>query len=187
MVRRVSRLATQTDPTVLRKAVTLLEQHNKTLAEKLAEAQRELATLRGESPEALQARLAAVEAHLAKLNKMVFGTSSEQRTTGGANGDGKSKDPQNKPKRGHGPTKQTALPEADVKHSIGDASDASCTSCGGELEEWVGEFEESSDVHVIPCRFLVRHHKRKKYGLVQILSVEFTRVGALVTGHSCAA
>src|SRR5512144_924675 len=42
-------------------------------------------------------------------------------------------------------------------------ADKACTSCGGALEEWDGQFEESEEVDVIERRYVVKRHKRKKY------------------------
>ena len=124
IVARVSRLAQEKDPEILRKAVVLLEKHNRVLTQKIAEvlreleqARAELAALKGESVDK-QLRLIALEQQLAKLTKQVFGPSSEQRPSeqepadAAPEGEDKSgeQDEKKKKKRGHGPTEQPQLP-----------------------------------------------------------------------------
>lgn len=176
MVACVSRLAHEKDPEILRKAVVLLEEHNRVLTKKLAEllrelekARAELATLKGESTDK-QLHLAALEQQLAKLTKQLFGTSSEKRTLdeapadAAAEGETPSKDEKKKkkPQRGHGPTAQPTLPRVEVDHAL-DAADTTCPTCGGELEEMEGQYEEHDEIDVVPLRFVFKHHRRKKY------------------------
>jgi hypothetical protein len=79
IVARMSRLAEEKDPEILRKAVALLESHNLLLSKKLAEVLRELARTRAELAAATgnatkgQLRLEALEQQLAKLTKQLFG------------------------------------------------------------------------------------------------------------------
>jgi hypothetical protein len=70
------RLDTEKDPKILRQAVTLLEQHNETLAKRVARLERELAEAKGATPEEMQRRLALLEAQLAQMTKKIFGASS---------------------------------------------------------------------------------------------------------------
>jgi transposase len=171
----VSRLAEEKDPEILRKAVVLLENHNRELSKKIAavlrqlqQARAELAALKGESG-GKQLRLEALEQQLAKLTKQVFGPSSEQRP--GSEGpagaapesdDGKSDDEDKKKRRGHGPTEQPKLPRIDVDHEL-DEADKTCPACGGALEEMAGQYEEHDEIDVVPMRFVIKHHRRKKY------------------------
>jgi transposase len=178
----MSRLAEEKDPEILHKAVVLLEQHNRALTKKLAEVLRELekaraeiATLQGGSADK-QLRLEALEQQLAKLTKEVFGQSSEKgsiepaaadesaegaATTDDASKD-KDKDKDKKKRPGHGPTKQATLPRVDVDHALDDV-DRICPTCGGALEEMAGQYEEHDEIDVIPLRFVIKHHRRKKY------------------------
>jgi transposase len=181
IVARVSRFAQEKDPEILRQAVILLEKHNHALTAKIAEVLRELqrtraelAALKGESVDK-QLRLEALEKSLAKLTKLAFGPSSEQRSpeqegtrpegeeesTGGDGGAGES-EPKKKNKRGHGPTPQPQLPRIEVDHAL-DEADKKCPSCGGALEEMVGQYEEHDEIDVVPMRFVIKHHRRKKY------------------------
>src|SRR5690349_6997581 len=109
----MSRFAQEKDPEVLRKAIELLQNHNRALGTKITELLQELAEAKGDSG-FQQLRIAALEKHLAKLTKQVFGSSSEQRAAGTPAEDEKSKAGEKKPRRGHGPTKQPQLPSIDV-------------------------------------------------------------------------
>jgi transposase len=164
-VARVSRLDHEKDPEVLHKAIELLQNHNRALTEKIKELLAELAKAKGDSTYQQQ-RLAALELQLAKLTKQVFGPSSEQRTTdvepSGASTDGDNGDGKKKKHPGHGPTKQSKLPVVVVEHGLEDA-DKVCPNCGGVLHEMVDQYEEHDEIDVIPLRFVVKHHKRKKY------------------------
>jgi transposase len=177
-VARVLRLAQEKDPEILRKAVVLLESHNRALTKKIAEvvrelqaARAELAALKGQSSEK-QLRLEALEQQLAKLTKQIFGASSEKRVpdeepTGAAPEEEEpSKDDDDekkkKKKRGHGPTKQPELPSVDVEHEL-DEPDTMCPQCGGDLNEMEGQYEEHEEIDVIPLRFIRKRHRRKKY------------------------
>ncbi|MBK8411136.1 MAG: IS66 family transposase [Sandaracinaceae bacterium] len=73
--------------------------------------------------------------------------------------------PRKRPKNtqtGHGPSEQPALPHVDVEVDL-DEADRVCTSCGGQLDEWVGQFEESELVDVVEVQYRVVKVKRKKY------------------------
>jgi transposase len=171
----VSRLAQEKDPVVLHKAIVLLQNHNRALTEKLAELLKELAKAKGDSGYQ-QLRLATLEKQIAKLTKQVFGPSSEKRAgdeePAGATteGDDKDKDKSkddgqgeaNKKKRGHGPKDQPKLPRVEVEHALEDA-DKTCPTCGGGLEEMEGQYEEHDEIDVVPMRFVIKHHRRKKY------------------------
>lgn len=174
IVARVSRLAEEKDPEILRKAVVLLENHNRALSKKIAEvlrelqrARAELAALKGESVDK-QLRLEALEQQLASLTKQVFGPSSEKRPSddepeGAApERDGESDENEKKKRPGHGPTKQPTLPRIEVDHKLEEA-DKTCPSCGGALEEMKGQYEEHDEIDVVPLRFVIKHHRRQKY------------------------
>jgi transposase len=164
----MSRLAQEKDPKVLHQAIDLLQNHNRALSTKIAELLKELALAKGDST-FQQLRLAALEKQLAKLTKQVFGPSADTRPAGeepasaASEGDDKGKDEKKKKKKpGHGPTKQPELPRIVVEHGLDDA-DKMCPNCGGGLDEMEGQYEEHEEIDVIPMRFVLKHHKRKKY------------------------
>src|SRR4051812_39288416 len=105
----MSRFAQEKDPEILHKAIDLLQNHNRALGEQISELLRELAEAKGDSG-FQQLRIAALEKHLAKLTKQVFGPSTEQRPAGATAEDEKDKADEKKKRRGHGPTRQTQLP-----------------------------------------------------------------------------
>jgi transposase len=153
------RLDTEKDIELLRQAAILLERENKRLTAKVVELTKQLLTAQGKDKEELQQRLALLEQQLAGQNKRLFGPSSERRPGDGDDGDsGKEK----KPQKGHGPTEQPKLLEVEVPHDL-DEADKVCPSCGGELKEWAGQFEESEDIDVVERHFVLRKHKQKKY------------------------
>ena len=47
-------------------------------------------------------------------------------------------------------------------HRLDDA-DRTCTSCGGALEEWQGQTEDSEEIDVLARTFVLLKHKRQKY------------------------
>lgn len=168
----MSRLAQEKDPEILRKAVALLESHNRELTKQIAEvlrelqkARAELAALKGESTDK-QLRIDLLEQRLAKLTKQVFGASSEKRVDeppAPPQGEDKSRDEKEKKKHpGHGPREQLKLPRIDVDHDL-DEADKACPQCGGGLAEMEGQYEEHDEIDVVPLRFVIKHHRRKKY------------------------
>jgi transposase len=163
----MSRLDQEKDPEVLHKAIELLTHHNRALTQKIQELLAELAKAKGNST-FQQMRLEALERQLAKLTKQVFGPSSEQRTTDAqpagadAASEDKSEEDDKKKKRGHGPKDQPKLPVVEVKHGLDDA-DKVCPNCGGGLHEMEDQYEEHDEIDVIPLRFVIKRHKRKKY------------------------
>ena len=150
-------LAHETNVERLRQAALLLEAENGRLLAKVVELTRQLATARGEDATVLQLRLAELEAQLAKRNHLLFGTSSEQRHQ--KRGSGK---PPRTPRPGHGPKPQPNLELVEKVHHL-DAADQVCNSCGGGLEEWKGQSEDSEEVDVIERKFVVTKHRRQKY------------------------
>lgn len=154
---RRMRLDRENDIEQLRRAALLLERENKRLVEKITELHRELLTLKGQGGEQLRLRLAELEQQLAARNQRLFGDSSEKRSSEAASGER-----EKKPQTGHGPREQPALPILECVHDL-DEADKVCTSCGGWLAEWAGQFEESEEVDVIGRRFVLLRHKRKKY------------------------
>ena len=161
----MSRLDHEKDPEVLHQAIELLQKHNRALTEKIKELVEELRKAKGDSS-FQQLRLAALERQLAKLTKQVFGPTSEQRTTedtpAGGDGDNQGQGDGKKKRPGHGPTKQPKLPVIEVEHPLEDA-DKVCPHCGGGLHEMEGQYEESDEIDVLPLRFVIKRHKRKKY------------------------
>ncbi len=60
------------------------------------------------------------------------------------------------------PREQPELPIVEEIHKL-DVPDQTCPQCGGQLQEWAGQFEESFETDVLERRFFRRKHKRQKY------------------------
>ncbi len=151
------RLDKETDPEILRQAAMILERENQKLTQKIIALTRELMTLKGAGAEQLALRIAELEKQLAQKNQMLFGASSEKRS-----GDKPAADSPKPPQKGHGPKKQLQLPIVEVVHKA-EPADQMCNSCGGRLDEWEGQFEESEEIEVVERRFFIKKHKRQKY------------------------
>ena len=74
----------------------------------------------------------------------------------------KRKKKRKKKRKGGGPRPQPKLPVVEQVFTLDDA-DKFCESCGGELSEWLGEFEESEMIDVIDVRYELVKVKRQKY------------------------
>jgi transposase len=151
------RLDKETDPDILRQAAMILERENQKLTQKIIELTRELLTLKGGDAEQLALRIADLEKQLALKNQMLFGASSEKRS-----GDKPAAGSPKPPQKGHGPKPQLNLPIVEVVHKS-EQADRMCGSCGGQLDAWEGQFEESEEIEVVERRFFIKKHKRQKY------------------------
>ena len=112
-----------------------------------------------------------------KFQRMLFGRSSEKRrqkakgnasqegTTPGEDASSKGKEKparEKKPQKGHGPRPQPALPVQEQIHEL-DEADETCPCCGGLLQEWHGQFEESEEITIVKRKVVPVKHKRKKF------------------------
>ena len=151
----MSRLDNETDVATLREAVRLLAHENERLIKLNIELKNALAAAKGEEVQQLEIQIADLEKQLAARNQKLFGDSSERRSPD------KPQPGPDKPQPGHGPREQD-LPIVEKVHEL-DEADRVCSSCGGGLSEWEGQFEESREVDMYERRFVKIHHKRKKY------------------------
>jgi len=135
----------------------LLEKENERLHKRIAVLLRELAKAKGQDgSRQLELELMKLQEEAAQLRGSLFGQSSERR-------DPPKTDPtEPAPRRGHGPRKQPELPYVDVEHDL-DEAERKCSECGGDLDEWPGQYEESEEITVVERRFVITRHKRKKY------------------------
>jgi transposase len=143
------------DIEVLRKAALLLQAENERLASELAQALRDRLRAEGRDPEGAQLALIALEQQLDAMRARIFGASTTEKRGAG-------RDATPKPKTGHGPRTQTALPIEEVRHEL-DEADRACRVCGGRLEEWAGQDETSEQVDIVTRRFVIKRHVRVKY------------------------
>lgn len=150
---------TTNDVSVLKQVATLQEQEIKRLKSLLHAQQKELAVLKGLTPEQMQLRIATLELQLDQRNKVLFGKSSEQRNKPQSVSDSnKAKQEQ----RGHGNKEQPQLQLVEQVHNL-DKADEQCPKCGGELWVFKDQFEESEEISHVERRFVLVKHKRQKY------------------------
>jgi transposase len=145
------------DIETVRKMALLLEAENQKLAREVAKLRREVHELRGGDPEQLALQLAGLEGQLAALRQRIFGDSSEKRPR-----DKTQSEETKQPQRGHGPKAQSKLPIVEQVH-VADEADKICVACGGHLDAWSNQFEESEEIDIIERRFVITKHKRQKY------------------------
>ena len=148
-------LAQESNPDILRQAAILLERENTKLIKRVVELQKELLELKGATPSELQQQLIELERQLANSNRVRFGRSTEKRET-------PKETSKPLPQKGHGPKKQEQLEVVPEVHHL-DEADKACTSCGGMLSEWEGQFEESELIDSVERKFFIRKVKRQKY------------------------
>jgi len=87
----------------------------------------------------------------------MYGGGSERRP--------RKRDKPDKPKaetKGHGPKPQPDLIVEEHVHVL-DAADETCPDCGGHLETFEGQFEESEEIDVVEIQYVLKKHKRQKY------------------------
>lgn len=145
----------ETNPDVLRQAAKLALADNKRLVERIVALTEEVALLRGKKGAEVQLELERLQEQLAELRSELYGKKSERR--------GRSrKKRKRKKRRGHGPKPQLDLERVETAHEL-DEADRVCPKCGGGLDEWEGQDEESEEVDVIERKFVIRVHRKKKY------------------------
>ena len=117
---------------------------------------KQLNDAKGGSAEQLELQVAKANQELAQLRKKLFGDSSEKKPKWRSSGKKK------KQQTGHGPTKQPDLPITQEVHEL-PAEERVCDSCGGALEAWKEQFEESTEITVLVREFSYKKHQRQKY------------------------
>jgi transposase len=155
----VLRIETIKELGVAKQVAVLLEKENTRLHKRNEELVREVASLKGlDATRQLELEMARLQAQMELLQRKMFCASSEKR-----NGEEKKENgEQAKERRGHGPKEQPELPSIEVKHPLPEDKRV-CESCGGILEEWEGQFEESEEITVVERQFVMRKHLRQKY------------------------
>jgi transposase len=134
----------------------LLEAENTRLHRRLVELTRQLAEARGEDRAQLELELQRLTEQLATRNRSLFGDRSERR-----GGKEKDRSAPHDPQRGHGPREQATLPIVEVTHTL-DPADQMCPQCGGDLQPWGGQTEDSEEIDVVERSFRIVRHRRQK-------------------------
>jgi transposase len=144
------------DVEILRKAASLLDAENRKLLEQNLALKRKVRELEGKEPRQMDLEVAELEHQLHIRNRMLFGEKSEKRSRGRQEGR------EQKAQTGHGPTEQPKLPLLESVHHL-DEADRVCSSCGGALQEWEGQAEESEEIESLQRCFIRVKHTRLKY------------------------
>jgi transposase len=141
----------------LRAKALVLLQENERLSKKVVDLLRENLSLKGMTPEQLQQALLAIDVELNKVKSDVpqRSPSTERRAPDPAK-------KERKPQTGHGPTEQPRLRVIPEVHDL-DEADRKCASCGGHLDYWKGQDDETEEVDVVERHFVLKKHVRKKY------------------------
>jgi transposase len=147
---------------VLRQAAVILELENRKLVEKVMRLTEENLALSGKGQQELALKLEQLEQQLAQARQRLFGESSEKRPGGGSAAGPATVSATGEQQRGHGPRAQPELPIVEQVHAL-EEPDRTCPSCGGRLEPWEGQAEESEEVDVIERQFVLVKHRRQKY------------------------
>jgi len=138
----------------------LLEKENAKLHERLKELSEQIALLRGQSKAVqLEMEIARLQQQMDKLQKELFGRSSER---GVKKTDGNAVVKQKVQPKGHGPQPQMNLAIEEREHEL-DEADQVCELCGGRLQEWSGQTEDSEEITSVKRQYILVKHKRKKY------------------------
>lgn len=119
---------------------------------------KDISELKGLDPAQSQQRLLELEHQPSVRNKVLFGTSSEQRPR---DTEPPQKSPR-KPQEGHGPRPQPNLPLIPVVHDL-PPDERACPACGCEMERMGNQSEDSEEIDVLARQFAVLLHKRLKY------------------------
>jgi len=145
-----------TDYQSLLTAAKLLQAENAALVKMVQKLKARLAQLEGKEAVQLQLQIEELESELARQRKKVFGDKTEQRKQAES-----SKPASEQPQRGHGRREQPQLPLVEQIHTSD--SELACSVCGGELQPWPEQFEESEEIDVIERQFVITKHRRQKY------------------------
>lgn len=151
-------IRTEEDIERLRQVAVLQEAENAFLHKRLAALSVELEMLQKKKQGQLQQELEAVKQHLAKLQKIQYGASSEKRKR-----DEENQPPKKRKKRGRsGPRPQPHLESEEALFKL-DEADQICPECGDPLCEMGDLAEESELIDVVERKFVVKQVKRQKY------------------------
>jgi len=140
---------------VLRQKARILENENERLSKKMTELLREILTLKGMAP-------TAIELNLTKLAEQAAGKTTPAKGSERRKGDDDKKKTEAKKQSGHGPTPQ---PKLEIREELFDLDEAdkACTSCGGQLKPWDGQDDVVELVDRIPAQWIIKKCTLKKY------------------------
>jgi transposase len=151
------RVSEEPNVELLRQKAEVLERDNERLGRRVSELLREMLALKGMTPE-------QVALNLPGLLAQASGSAASKLTKPGGEQRPRTKPEEvtKPPQVGHGPTPQPELPIIEETFDL-DEADKSCPKCGGQLEWWQGQEDETEVVDVIERQWVVRKRKFKKY------------------------
>jgi transposase len=156
----MTRIQDINDIDTLKFAAIQLGKENVRLNERNYALEVEISQLKGLDAKSIQQRIAQLEAIVAKQNRALYGSSSEQRH-GPADGAGDGDKTSNAPRTGHGPRVQLKLRVTEQVEELPE-DQRICMECGGELEPMGDQFEESEEITIIEREPIMVRIKRRK-------------------------
>jgi transposase len=157
----VLNIETISDLDTAKQIAILLQKENDRIHKRLEEQTRELARLKGQDGDRqLELEIQKLQSQMSKLQKMLFAASSEKRK-GEDSSEGRDEVKKER-QSGHGPKEQPELPRITEVHDVAE-EERVCHLCGGLLEEWAGQEDETEEVSVVERVFFIKVHKQKKY------------------------
>ena len=145
----------ETDVARLQQMVALVQYENEQLHKRLRK-------IVDDNDESYQLEIKAIREKLERFQRKLYGHSSERR--GHQGGDqGSNGEQDKKPRTGHGPSKQPALPIVEAEVYDLEGSDRNCPQCGLEMNEMAGQAETCEEIDVVQREFRLVRITRKKY------------------------
>jgi transposase len=145
------------DIELLRQVAKIQDAELRRVHTKLKETIRIVGLQSGKTPAQIEAELQKADDDYAESTRRMYGGGSERRP--------RKRDKPDKPKaeqKGHGPKPQPDLIVEEHVHVL-DAADETFPDCGGHLEAFEGQFEESEEIDVVEIQYVLKKHKRQKY------------------------
>jgi transposase len=156
------RVESEANIEILRQTAMMLEAENARLHRRLVELTRDLAKAQGTTNVQLELEIRHLQEELAARTRQLFERSSEKRSQPNGKGAEVAEAEKVALRTGHGPREQKSLPMVELVHKL-DEPDRICPKCGGDLQEWEGQFEESEEIDVVERSFRLVKHRRQKY------------------------
>lgn len=158
-------IAQQTDVVTLRQLVLAqaeqierLEEENEALRQELESLKAKLGEL---DPATQAAERQLLQERIDLLRQKLYGRSSERRRTG-QGGPRQDQGQQKPPQTGHGPRPQPQL-EVEIRYHEASEAERLCRCCGRVMVPLGEQYEESEEITVIPRRYVLIKHRRRKY------------------------
>jgi transposase len=151
----------ETRPEILKQMAVVLDRENARLISEVLRLKREILELKKLPADKIQGELAILEQQLQAAADAAEAAATKSSPTD----EGESKSTKKKEKKkhpGHGPTAQPKLEVREEVHAL-DEADQVCGSCGGRLDLWEGQQDETEEVDVVERRFVMTKRIRLKY------------------------